>query len=284
MPIHARSTRTTGHSQRADLQPRLLLNRTVDGNAYIWLIDLERRGALTRITTAPTPDIAPRWSSSGRQIYYGGRGGAGFAILTRPPTAAATDETVFDSPDNDIPMDVSRDGRFLLFRRQRASPANVDIFVLSLTGDKAPTAIAATDADERGAAFSPDGRWIAFESNESGHFDIFVQPFLRPGERTLLSPGGGTQPRWGPSGDEVYYVARDGRLMAVQLRMAPDGSALQPASPKALFPSRLNTTAAGGSSTEYVVALDGKRFLLNTQVEYANAPITLVLNMGTPRN
>jgi hypothetical protein len=133
--------------------------------------------------------------------------------------------------------------------------------------------------DQPGGEFSPDGRWLAYESNESGRFEVYVQPFPEAGGKMQISIAGGTQLRWRPDGKELYYVAPDARLMAVPVAASPDGKTLDLGVPAPLFRTRL-ASGAGVSAgrPEYAVAPDG-RFLMNTAVEdTAPSPITIVLN------
>ena len=130
--------------------------------------------------------------------------------------------------------------------------------------------------DERAGQFSPDGKWVAFESNESSRYEIYVQAFPKPGARTVVSTDGGLQPRWSPDGRELYYVTPDARLMAVALRVR-DEATIEAASPVPLFQTRISGAVTGGSAMEYDVSSDG-RFLMNTVVEQAAAPITLIVN------
>ena len=118
---------------------------------------------------------------------------------------------------------------------------------------------------------------MAFESNESGRYEIYVQQFPSPLAKTLVSTSGGRQARWGPEGKELFYVAPDGRLMSVSLRLRSDGQ-VEPASPVPLFMTRVSSMPSGGSIIEYDVSRDGRRFLMNTFVEQAAAPVTLILN------
>jgi hypothetical protein len=123
-----------------------------------------------------------------------------------------------------------------------------------------------------GGQFSPDGKWVAYQSDESGRNEIYLKPFPGPGERIQLSPGGGTQVRWGQRSAEVFYIAADQRLSAVPVRIAANG-ALSLGSPKPLF----QVSAIRQLGLQYVVSADGQRFLLNTQT--ADPPsITMILN------
>jgi Tol biopolymer transport system component len=136
-----------------------------------------------------------------------------------------------------------------------------------------------TDADRAYGQFSPDGKWIAYSSTESGRWEIYVQPFPGPGTKSLVSTAGGISARWGPDGKELLYIALDDQLMAVPIQLASDGQSAEARTPVPLF-----TTRVGGAlrqtewTPHYVVAPDG-RFLMNTVVEDANAsPITVILN------
>ena len=150
----------------------------------------------------------------------------------------------------------------------------------SVPGDtEKALAVVQTALDQPGGEFSPDGRWLAYESNESGRFEVYAQPFPEAGGKWQMSSAGGTQPRWRRDGRELYYVAPDARLMAVPVAVSPDGKTLDLGVPAPLFRTRL---ASGAGVTagrpEYAVAPDG-RFLMNTVVEAtAPSPITIVLN------
>jgi hypothetical protein len=143
-----------------------------------------------------------------------------------------------------------------------------------------------TPFDERRAQFSPDGRWVAYQSNESGRYEIDVRPFPGPtssggadgrgGGQWQVSTAGGMSPRWGPGGKELYYLAPDVTLMAAPI--AVTGATLEPGRPVALFRTRI---VGGGTDpnlgVNYDIARDG-RILINTVLDEASAPITLILN------
>jgi eukaryotic-like serine/threonine-protein kinase len=258
----------------------VMLSRTVGGVVDIWLQDLLRVGARTKVTSSPTPDISPVWSPDGRRVAYGKIGKTGFDIWTIQ-TSGGNEEQIFDGPNQEIPVDWSPDGRFLLFRSQ-SQTSSIDLWALPLTGSRTPFPIAQSNYDERSAQVAPDGAWIAIESNESGAFEIYVQSFPTPTGKAIVSTGGGRQPRWGPDSRELFYVAPDGRLMSVALTTKADGQGLQPATPLALFAARIMGVPNGGSFVEYDASRDGKRFLLNTLVEHSS-PITLILNATAAR-
>jgi serine/threonine protein kinase len=262
---------------------RVALNRSVNGNSDVWLLDLGR-SVLSRFTFDPGPEIFPVWSPDGTRIVYAAsnRTGAGFRMFQKPTAGAGQASPLLDTGQNMIPDDWSRDGRFISFAT--SSSGNWDVGAFPLEGNAKPFPVAQTSYDELSSEFSPDGHWIAYESNESGRNEIYVQPFPNPATKTIVSTGGGLQPHWGPDGRELFYVAPDGRLMSVPLRVASDRQAIEPGSPVPLFTTRISSTRTGGSRQEYAVSADGKRFLMNTFVEQAGAPITLVLSPASLEN
>ena len=258
----------------------LAVNRTIAGNTDIWLLDMGR-DALTRFTFSPRPEIAPIWSPDGSRIAFAGTDGPGFNLYQKPTATTGNESLLLDTLQTAVPTDWSRDGRFLLYRsidRQAGS----DLWALPMEPSGKPFPVAQTTFDERGGQFSPDGQWVAIESNESGRYEIYIQRFPGPATRTLVSSGGGLQPRFGPDGKELFYVAPDGRLMAVPLRFPSGGQTVEPGPPTPLFVTRVASTLSAGSGEEYDVSPDGQRFLMNAFVERTELPITLVLNRKRP--
>jgi hypothetical protein len=177
-----------------------------------------------------------------------------------------------------IPLSISPDGRFLLYQRNDPKTGN-DLWVLPLRDESKPFPFVQTPFEERAGEFSPDGRWMAYESNESGQYEIYIRSFPADGGKGVVSTRGGTQPRWRHDGKELYYIARDARLMAVSLTASADGQTMDASAPVPLFPTRLASgPAVPPGRSQYAVAPDG-RFLLNTVVDESSAsPITVVLN------
>ena len=177
------------------------------------------------------------------------------------------------------PNDWSSDGRFLLFRSNDPQ-TGFDLWVLPLSGDKKPFPFLKTPFAEREGQFSPDGKWIAYQSDESGRFEIHVQPFPGPGGKFPISANGGAQPRWNKNGKEIFYVSLDSRMMATPVKLSPDGKSLETGTPVALFPVRIaGGPLPGRNKQQYAVSSDGQRFLVNLAVdEGAASPITLILN------
>ena len=182
------------------------------------------------------------------------------------------------------PTSWSADGRFLLYHSLDPQ-TNADLWVVPMVGDQTPSLFLRTPAREAYGAFSPDGRWVAYHSNESGRQEVYVRPFVPPGQggadagapggRVQVSTTGGVFPLWKPDGTEVYYLNPEGAMMAVPVRVT--GSTLEPGAPVVLFQTRI---FGGGVDAQqrrqYDVAPDG-RFLIN-RVSAAAPPITLIQN------
>jgi Tol biopolymer transport system component len=168
---------------------------------------------------------------------------------------------------------------FLLFRSIDPQ-TGFDLWVLPFSGDKKPFPFLKTAFDERNGRFSPDSKWIAYQSNESGRSEIYVQPFPGPGAKLQISANGGIQPRWNKNGKEIFYVSSDSHMMAAPVKLLPDGQALETGTPAALFPVRIfGGGVPDNSKQQYDVSSDGQRFLVNLDAdEGAASPITLKLN------
>jgi hypothetical protein len=176
------------------------------------------------------------------------------------------------------PIDWSRDGRFLLFTKTAANTRR-DVWVLPVFGDRQPYPILNSQFDEYRAQLSPDGRWLVCVSDESGSYEVYAQPFTADGKlggaKQRISTSGGNQPRFRRDGQELFYVAADGQMMAVALK---PGATFDFETPKALFKTRM-LTGMIQSGIEYDVTADGQRFLIGTMVGEANAtPVSVILN------
>ena len=146
-----------------------------------------------------------------------------------------------------------------------------------------PFPVVRTDFDERNGQFSPDGKWIAYESLESGRSEIYVQPFPGPGARVSISVSGGAQAGWRPDGKELFFIALDDRLMAVPIALPSDGGAAEAGTPVPLFTTHVGGAVQSFSRQQYIVSPDGQRFLMNTVMEGAPAsPMTVIVNWTPP--
>ena len=172
------------------------------------------RGAFTRFTFDAAADGFPLWAPDGSRIAFESTRTGSWDIWLKPSSGMGMEERLLGTPSNEWPLDWSMDGRFLLYY-QDGGKTGADLWALPMTGDdRNPIAVANTPFEEITGEFSPDGRWVAYETNESGRFEIVVQPFPNPTGKWQVSTSGGMRPRWRADGRELYFVALDGKLMA----------------------------------------------------------------------
>jgi Tol biopolymer transport system component len=236
----------------------------------VWILDLQR-GVTSRLTFAKTFAGNPLWSPDGRYIAFASREDLGFNIYRRASNLTGPDEPVLklDAQTAMFPSDWSADGKYLTYYLETPR-GKLDEWVLPVGGGEPMELLHEPYAESQGQ-FSPDGKWLAYVSDESGSPQVYVQSFPALGAKSQISNAGGTQPRWARDGKELYYLAPDGKLMAAAV--SAEGT-FEVRGTEALFATTLDTTA---SRQTYAVAPDG-RFLLNARVSTSNAPLTLVLN------
>ncbi len=260
---------------------RVALAQLVNNNTDIWLLDLGR-GVLSRFTFDAAGDLWATWSPDGRRIAFRSNRKGVYDLYWKPAIGPGSEELLLASAQDKAPMDWSPDGRFLLYReqgyREQGSKTGLDLWGLPLGGDRKPFPVVQTNFDELGAQFSPDGKWIAYESNESGRYEIYVQPFPGPGSKLEVSTNGGAQVRWQRDGKELFYIALDGRLMAVPIRLASNAQTIEAGAPIPLFATHVGAALSYPFRQQYDISPDGQRFLMNTVIEEAASPITVILN------
>jgi Tol biopolymer transport system component len=244
------------------------------GGGSVWQIDLVHGASPARFTFDSGGASFPLWWPDGKQIVFT----AARAIRLHRKAAAGTgseEELPAQSGNPEFAYDWSRDGRYLLYGESALATA-LDLYVLPMTGeDRKPAPFAQTSADELEGQFSPDGRWIAYVSNESGRFEIYVRSFNGPGGKFLISSEGGIQPHWRGDGKELYYLSLSGKIMAVMVRAAADS--FERETPRALFETRI--ADAINTYFTYDVTRDGQRFAALVEPEEAGAqPLTMLTN------
>ena len=259
---------------------RVAASRTVQTNEDVWLMDLAR-GGFTRFTFDAAWDGHPLWSPDGTRVAFSSTRKTTDNLYVGRANAFNSEELLLDTPHVKTAQDWSADGRFLLFYEVDPKTGR-DLWSLDVTDkERRPRVVMNTPFEETLAQFSPDGRWVAYQTDESNRFEIVVQQFPEArGVKFPVSRDGGVAPRWRADGKELYFIAPDSSLMAVPVLKA-DGSTFEAGTPAALFSTRI---VGGGSiranRPNYDVSKDG-RFLINQPVEEASlTPITLILNLN----
>jgi Tol biopolymer transport system component len=237
------------------------------GKRDVWVRDL-KRGVSSRLTFGQGDAICPTWSPDGRMIVYTD----GVDLYQKSADGQGDAKLLMKSEDLKIAADWSRDGKTLAITI-RAKETGWDIWMLPASGEPKAVPFLKTSFTEVGPAFSPDGRFVAYQSNESGRAEVYVQGFPGPGGKWQVSTAGGAEPHWRADGRELYYRAPDQKVMAVEIQTAGGFSA---GVPQALFPGRFDMATA---RNRYQPAPDGKRFLTVAPLgREAMTPTTVVLN------
>jgi len=243
-------------------------------NADLWIFDVAR-GVKTRLTFEPSIESSPVWSPEGTRIAFASNRKGRFHMFAKASSGVGAEETLVDEPDADTrPLSWSRDGRYIAYMRRKVKgPTRGDIWILPLFGDRKPFPFMQSEFEEAAADFSPDGRFIAYGSNESGRNEVYVAPFPGGGGKWQVSTAGGTAPRWRGDGLELFYLAPDNRLMSAEIR--PKGTRVEIGTVRPLFQSYSGQPGGG----VYDPSADGKRFLFIAENELSGSePITLVVN------
>ena len=248
-------------------QAAVTVQESVAANLDLWLYDTVR-GGRTRVTSDPSDESSPVWSPDGERLaFLARRSGDDDLNLYQMTLNSKVEERLLATPTLEIPTSWSRDGRFVLYQ---TNPGG--IWSLPVSGDRKPIRFEATRGGGNWAQFSPDGRWIAYNSGETGRPEVYIAPFQRPGRTVPVSTRGGTMPRWREDGKEIFYLGENDTLVAVAVRGGDSAIELGDATP--LFQARFSNTPL-----PYAVAPDGQRFLINRPVEdTTDPPITLVVN------
>ena len=228
-----------------------------DQDNDIWIWDFAR-ATLARFTFDPGFDQYPVWTPDGRFLMFdASRSGIG-GLYRQPVDGSAPAELLTSSKNPQFTQAVSPDGQQLVFRED-SEQTGQDLMVMTLAARR-PRPLVQTTAQERNAEISPDGRWLGYESTESGQSEIYVRPMAtgNPG-RWQISSGGGTRPLWARSGRELFYLSPDGTMMSVAIEI---GDAFTPATPKKLFSGRYYFGGGINAGRTYDVSPDGQRFLM----------------------
>jgi eukaryotic-like serine/threonine-protein kinase len=244
------------------------------GVGDIWVFDLVR-GTNTRLTFGPGSQSSPTWSADGKSVFYASTAKGPPHTYAKAADGSGAERAVLETQDTvEIPLSSSPDGRYLVYQRLNAIKDTAhQLWVLPLFGDGKPFPIAQTTFEEGGATVSPDGKWMAYDSNESSRREVYVTAFPGGGAKWQVSTNGGSAAQWRGDGKELFFLDATDNLIAVDVNAS--GGAVHLGTPHTLF-------QAIGIQREYgpfQVTADGKKFLINSgNLKEGTEPMTLVLN------
>jgi Tol biopolymer transport system component len=234
------------------------------------------------VTSDPSSDWFPVWSHDGSAIFFGSARLGSTTIFQKggvSPEVVFADSVLVGRVAT-YPNDVSQDGQFLIYQ---TTSRGYDLGVIPLSGERKPTPFVTGPSNEVQGRFSPNHRWIAYASDESGRFEVYVRPFPAESTRSMtISVAGGMQPEWRRDGKELFYISADGKLTTVPVvTTEPTFSA---GTPRALFDVEVPEPTAP-FPTDYAVSGDGQRFLVNTVVDQPTRPaLTVIFNWTAALN
>jgi eukaryotic-like serine/threonine-protein kinase len=258
-------------------EQHIVFSQFGSGNQDIWILDLPR-GIRSRLSFDVSTDNLPIWSYDGlRVLWPSNRVGGAYDLYVKAATGEGQETLLLKlGTPTGWATDWSRDGRFIMYQIPGPTTGQ-DLWVArgdgKTDGKEQPFPYLQGQFDEQNGVFSPDGRWVAYNSNESGIDEVYVQPFPASGGRWQISSGGGISPRWNGDGNELFYIASDRNLMVVPMRTA--GVSLEPGTPSRLF--LIPPMQGVVNRDEYAVNAAGTRFLTSVPAEGATASLIGVI-------
>jgi eukaryotic-like serine/threonine-protein kinase len=236
-------------------------------NTDVWTYDLENQSA-KRLTFDPAIDSTPIWSPDGSRMVFGSNRGVNFDLYLKDANGAQEEKPIpQDGPDR-FPTDWSRDGKYILYER------GADLWFVTVPGFH-PTQFLKASSTLKGGRFSPDGKWVAYSSNESGRWEIYVTSFPEAHGKWQVSNAGGVEPKWRGDGKELFYLSPDSKMVAVPVKTGPS---FDPGTPVVLFQANPREMLATSEQFSYEVSQDGGKFLINTHLKTATTPLSVILN------
>ena len=231
------------------------------GDADLWVLDIAR-GTRTRLTSEGNNRFYPVWSPDGSQLAFADGAGATNRVLVTSADGSGEPETLLDRDERQFPTSWVAHGNVMTLYIDNAGTTARDLSILPMDGDLTPEPFLATPFQERGVSFSPDGRWVAYVSDESGQDEVYVRPYPGPGGQVIISTGGGGEVVWGPDGSELFYRSGE-QVMVVPVDTRQAFSAEAP-SPLFAAAYALDTVGVGGNPN-YDISPDGERFIFVEQ-------------------
>ena len=242
------------------------------GSPDVWIYDISREVPL-RLTFDPDFDASPIWSPDGNSVVWRSNRKGRYDLYQKVSSGAGNDEILFESEENKDATSWSADGRFLAYINAtvKGNTQN-DIWILPMSGERKPFPFLQTGANEVSAQFSPDGHWIAYVSDESDTYQVYVAPFPAAAGKWQVSRDGGTEPRWRGDSKEIFFLSPENKLMAVAVNAV--GSNLQVGKAEALF----EIHPANPPGYHYDVTKNGRRFLVDSLKDGNSQPLALIVN------
>lgn len=250
------------------------------GPRSIWIYDMAR-DTQTRLTfEAGADDGTPVWTADGKKVVFASTRSGASDFYWKVSNGVTPEELLYTNEHNKLPDDVSRDGRNLIFEQSNPQSGHFELWILPLTGERKPWLYLQKGFDLNRAAFSPDGRWVAYvatyQSTESVRSEVFVQSFPERGAQFQISNGGGDLPMWRRDGNEIVYMTPDNKIMSVPVEA---GSEFNAGIPQIMFQLPLQNFFLNGSRTQLGITSDGQKILVNARKEEnAKTPIIVVAN------
>jgi dipeptidyl aminopeptidase/acylaminoacyl peptidase len=258
---------------------RAAVFRTVSGNGDVWVIDKTR---MMRLTNSPESDQFAVWSPDGRQIAFRSNRTGVYNLFVTSTSALGSERLLIETARDKVASDWSSDGKYLLFQQIDLDRTNSwDMWAAPVDRSREPFPVLTTAADERGATFSPDGQWVAYHSNQSGSYDVYVRRFVVPSGTASdaavpyvqVSTGGGLWPKWRSDGRAVFYQSLDGQVMMVPIMTSATDA--RTGVPVAVFrPSLFGAGSDINLGRQWDMAADG-RFLSNTVPDVTSALVLI---------
>jgi Tol biopolymer transport system component len=241
-------------------------------NEDVWIRELST-DSLMRFTFGPGLNQVPIWRADGNRVLFASNQGLEFALVQKNADGSGPQQHLANLGGLQQGFwDCSRDGKYLLLWKYG------ELWYMPLP-DGEPKPLLQAQWFVRNAQFSPDGRWLAYSTNETGDWEVYVAPFPSVNGKWQVSRGGGGEPRWRRDGKELFYLSSEGRMMAVTVKT--DGN-FEAASPVTLFQTHLGQPISSYDLVSYDVTGDGQRFLINTKVDEPNAaPLSITLNWAS---
>jgi len=237
-------------------------------NIDVWVQD-PAHDTTTRLTFDPALDTTPAWSPDGKQLVFSSNRSLNFRLYLKNADGSGSEQEIAEAgADAFNSLDWSPDGKYILTRRHN------ELWYITMPECTQKPLIQGWVV--KAAQFSPDGRWVAYASNESGSMEVYVAPFPAANGKWQVSTGGGQEPRWRKDGKELFYLSADSKMMAATVSA---GASFASGSPVFLFQTHRRIPISSQDTFSYDVSADGQKFLIATQVdESAAAPLSVLLN------